>query len=55
MSLPATKSRPLSAVSSRLISRSIVDLPDPEGPTRKTNSPFSMVAVAPWSASTPPL
>jgi hypothetical protein len=34
---------------------SIVDFPDPDGPTRKTNSPFSMVAEALCRASTPPL
>lgn len=33
---------PVLARSSRRISRMKVDLPEPEDPTRKTNSPFSM-------------
>ena len=33
-------------------SRIIVDLPDPDGPTRKTNSPFSMVSETLRSATT---
>src|SRR5262245_26200056 len=54
-SLPATNRAPWSAVSSRLINRSIVDLPDPDGPTRKTNSPLSMFAVQPSRALMLPL
>ena len=42
MSLPATKMRPLVGRSSLLSRRMKVDLPDPDGPTRKTNSPFWM-------------
>src|SRR5664279_1396867 len=41
MSLPATYTWPLVARYSRRISRRKVDLPDPEVPTRNTNSPFS--------------
>src|SRR4051812_24780958 len=55
MSLPATKMRPVSGVSSLFISRIIVLLPDPDGPTRKTNSPFWMSALASRRATTSPL
>ncbi len=37
----ATNTLPLVGLSSRSSSRSSVDLPDPEGPMRKTNSPGS--------------
>src|SRR5215468_10604215 len=40
-SFPATWIRPSDGRSSRRISRRKVDLPEPDGPTRKTNSPFS--------------
>ena len=30
----------------------IVDFPEPEGPTTKTNSPFSITNEARWSATT---
>src|SRR5215468_1310271 len=40
-SFPATWIRPSVGRSSRRISRRKVDLPEPDGPTRKTNSPFS--------------
>src|SRR6266508_3322486 len=53
-SLPATHSCPRSGTSSRLRSLRNVDLPDPDGPTRKTNSPFSISAVASRSATTLP-
>ena len=46
MSLPATKIRPCSGVSSLFTRRRNVDLPEPDAPTRKTNSPFSMSTVA---------
>src|SRR5258708_3904584 len=42
MSFPATQIRPLSGSSALLIRRRKVDLPDPEGPTRNTNSPLAM-------------
>ena len=42
MSLPATKIWPLSGSSSLFSRRRNVDLPDPDGPTRNTNSPFWM-------------
>src|SRR5712691_3287003 len=44
-SLPATWIRPSEGRSSLRISRRNVDLPEPEGPTRKTNSPFSTSIV----------
>ena len=31
-----------------------VDLPEPEGPTKKTNSPLSTLRLTPFNASTPP-
>src|SRR5215472_2201347 len=40
-SLPATWILPSVGRSSRRINRRNVDLPEPDGPTRKTNSPFS--------------
>src|SRR6266567_2523505 len=40
-SLPATWIRPSVGRSSLSTRRKKVDLPDPDGPTRKTNSPFS--------------
>src|SRR3954465_9768917 len=55
MSLPATKIRPFSGDSSLLRRRSIVDFPEPDGPTRKKNSPFWMSARASRSATTSPL
>src|SRR5664280_2371801 len=45
MSLPATYTWPLVARYSRRINRRKVDLPDPEVPTRNTNSPFSTSTV----------
>src|SRR5580693_2265704 len=44
-SLPATWIRPSVGRSSFSTSRRKVDLPDPDGPTRKTNSPFSTSRV----------
>ena len=41
ISLPATYTRPAVGRDSRSTSLRAVDLPDPEAPTRKTNSPFS--------------
>ena len=55
MSLPATKMCPRSGTSSLFSSRMKVDLPEPEGPTRKTNSPFSMLTLASRRAATSPL
>ena len=46
MSLPATKMRPCSGVSSLLTRRRNVDLPEPDAPTRKTNSPLLMSTSA---------
>src|SRR5579862_4134872 len=42
MSLPATQIEPSSGRSSRVSKRSNEDLPEPEGPTRKTNSPLAI-------------
>lgn len=50
-SLPATKMRPLVARYSRSTSLMKVDLPEPELPTRKTNSPLSMVTFTSDSAA----
>lgn len=47
MSLPSV--RPISPVMSLMM----VDLPDPEGPTRKTNSPSSMRRLMPFRALVP--
>jgi hypothetical protein len=33
---------------------SIVDFPEPDGPTMPTSSPYPMVSVTPESAVTPP-
>src|SRR5687767_3287559 len=55
MSLPATQMRPPSGSSSLFRRRMNVDLPEPDGPTRKTNSPFWMSADASRSATTSPL
>src|SRR3954452_12717280 len=52
MDLPATQKRPRSGFSCLLISRSIVDLPEPDGPTRKTNSPLATSKVASRRATT---
>jgi len=40
--LPLTMTVPVVGLSSLRISRRQVDLPDPDGPIRKTNSPFSI-------------
>ena len=46
MSLPATNTRPRSGCSSLLSRRMNVDLPDPDGPTKNTNSPRCTSQVA---------
>jgi hypothetical protein len=50
MSLPLTMTLPLVGTSSRNSSRSTEDLPDPEAPIRKTNSPLSMSRDTPSRA-----
>src|SRR3546814_14387342 len=55
MSLPATKMRPCSGRSSRLTRRRKVDLPDPDAPTRNTNSPLAISTYALRRAGTSPL
>ena len=51
-SRPPTRMRPLVGSSSLSSSRMMVDFPEPEGPTTKTNSPFSITKDARWSATT---
>ena len=55
ISLPASQIRPESGSSSRSRSRMKVVLPDPTGPTRKTNSPLSISTVQSRSATVEPL
>ena len=50
MVLPAMRNSPAVMVSSPAIERSSVDLPHPEGPTRATKLPFSMVSEMSLSA-----
>ena len=49
---PATQIVPRSGCSCLFSSRSSVDLPEPDGPTRKTNSLFGMSKVASRTATT---
>ncbi len=51
MSFPATQIRPPSGSSSLLSRRMNVDFPEPDGPTRNTNSPLWMSADA-WRRAT---
>src|SRR5947209_20584515 len=55
MSLPATQMRPESGSCSLSSRRMNVDLPEPDGPTRKTNSPFWMSTLTSLSATVVPL
>src|SRR4051794_22077876 len=55
ISRPATSTRPAVATSSRSNSLRKVDLPDPEGPTRKTNSPLTISSERSRMATTSPL
>jgi hypothetical protein len=50
-SRPATYTRPAVGRCSRRISLRKVDLPDPDAPTRKTNSPFSISTSTSSSAA----
>ena len=50
---PLTRTRPALGSTSPVSSLMMVDLPEPEGPTRKTNSPSSMVRVIPRMALVP--
>src|SRR3984957_7286013 len=52
-SRPASRIRPLSGNSSRSNNRRKVVLPEPEAPTKKTNSPFSISRVMSLSAGEP--
>ena len=49
---PATHTAPRSGRSWRLSRRNSVLLPDPDGPTRKTNSPLAMSKLASRRATT---
>ena len=49
---PATHTAPRSGRSCRLSRRNMVLLPEPEGPTRKTNSPLAMSKLASRRATT---
>ena len=49
-STPSTTIRPFEIGSSRLIVRSSVDLPEPDGPQTTTTSPFSTVSLTLSSA-----
>ena len=49
---PATHTAPCSGRSWRLSSRSSVLLPEPDGPTRNTNSPFGTSKLASRRATT---
>ncbi len=53
-SLPSTSTVPDVGVSSRSSSRRNVDLPDPDGPTRNTNSPLSISSETSLSAGRVP-
>src|SRR5438445_893546 len=48
MSRPSSSSEPALISSRPAINRSSVDLPQPEGPTKTTNSPRSMTRSMPW-------
>ena len=50
---PFTITRPSVGAISAVISLMRVDLPDPDGPTRKTNSPSSMRTLTPFRALVP--
>ena len=53
MEKPLIIMRPAVGTTSPVSSLLMVDLPEPEGPTRKTNSPSSMVRVIPRMALVP--
>src|ERR1700730_13744378 len=55
MSLPATQMLPSSGRSSLVVKRMNVDFPDPDGPTRNTNSPFWMSMQTSRRATVVPL
>src|SRR3954453_14107610 len=55
MSLPATQMVPPSGSSSLVNRRRKVDFPEPEGPTRNTNSPLAMSTEAARMATVVPL
>src|SRR5579862_4498366 len=54
MSPPASRRVPASGISSPAIMRSSVDFPQPEGPSKTTNSPSSAFSETPLTASREP-
>jgi hypothetical protein len=54
MSLPSSSRLPLVMGSSPAMSRSSVDLPQPEGPTKTMNSPFLICRSTPLMMLTSP-
>ena len=54
MSSPATRIEPESNGTSRLIIRNVVDLPQPEGPSRTQNAPSGTVSDSPSTTGRPP-
>ena len=52
--LPAIQMSPLLGRSSRIMRRISVDFPEPEGPTRNTNSPLAIWSSTSLTATTPP-
>ena len=52
--LPSMARSPLVGRSSPAIMRSSVDLPQPDGPTKTTNSPSSISRLMSWMTSTAP-
>ena len=53
MEKPLTMTRPEVGTTSPVSSLMMVDFPEPEGPTRKTNSPSSTVKETPFRAWVP--
>ena len=53
ITLPSISMSPSVIVSSPATILSIVDLPQPDGPTKTINSPFSMAILTPQTASAP--
>jgi hypothetical protein len=53
-SWPPSSTRPLSGSSKPAISRSVVVLPEPDGPSSVKNSPRAMSTLTPSTAATEP-
>src|ERR1044071_2400431 len=54
MSSPSISTLPELTVSSPAMMRSSVDLPQPEGPTKTTNSPSAILRSTAWITAMPP-